>query len=94
MTRFALCLILLATPLGASPIAEVLCGPSGDMRERLKRDHRATLTATGLRSPESVIEVWTGEEGNWTLVMAYSDGRRCIVAMGESWELTLPPNPA
>lgn len=87
-------LALLACPAPAaawSPLAEVICAPRPAMVERLERDRRARLQATGLRDGETVLEVWASDGGGWTLVQSYADGRACIVAMGEHWDMPRPP---
>ncbi len=97
MTRLLLCLAFFATPALSNPIAEVICGPSDQMRERLTQEFGETLEGRGLRDPDSVMEIWSSDDrGTWTLVIAYTDGRRCIVAMGESWDRPIPAtdNPA
>ena len=40
----------------------------------------------GLRGPEQVMELWTGADGDWTLVVTYASGTSCIVAMGQDWQ--------
>ena len=76
-----------ASPAPAtSPIAEVICAPTERMQARLTRQFGERRTASGLRSPDEVMEVWTDAEGGWTLVMRYAHGTSCIVAMGEHWE--------
>lgn len=85
----------LSTPASAqSPISDIVCAPSDEMRQRLTRDHGATLSGTGLRDAESVVELWSSERGDWTLVVSYATGLRCIVAMGEAWDMIAPPDPA
>ncbi|WP_085792113.1 hypothetical protein [Roseivivax jejudonensis] len=89
MTRTLLLLPLLAAAApapAASPIAEVVCAPKAAMTERLTRQFGAERHATGLRSPEEVMELWRAEDGDWTLVMTYASGRSCIVAMGQHWD--------
>ena len=78
----------------ASPIADVLCEPGPRMTERLTQRHGATLTSTGLRNPEEVVELWTDAQGDWTLVVTYAHGTSCIVAMGEHWTPQIPTDPA
>lgn len=72
-----------------SPIAEVICAPRAEMVDRLRRTFGANIAATGLRDMETVMEVWTSTAGRWTLVQSYADGRMCILAMGEAWEMPL-----
>jgi hypothetical protein len=79
---------LLATPAAAtSPIAEVICAPRGEIVSQLTRLSGATMTGMGLRDVETVMEIWTSPRGDWTLVQSYSDGRACILAMGEAWDM-------
>jgi hypothetical protein len=82
-------LLGLAGPVAAeSPIAEVLCLPREELLMRLKG---AELAGSGLRDEEAVLEVWSGQAGDWTLVQSYANGLACILAMGEAWEAVVPP---
>ena len=82
--------VFLAGAAGASPIAEVICADGEDMTRRLTLEFGETQHAMGLRGPGQVMEIWTAEDGDWTLVLRYSTGMACIVAMGEHFEtLTL-----
>lgn len=77
---------LSASPLAArSPIAEIICEPTPVLEERLSRQYHAQRTASGVRSPEQIMEVWTRDSGDWTLVLRYATGTSCIVAMGDHW---------
>lgn len=85
-------LLLAPGPAAAwSPLGEVVCAPRPAMVERLERDQRATLRATGLREGGTLIEVWAAEDGGWTLVQSYAGGTACIVAMGADWDQARPP---
>lgn len=88
--------LLSAMPaMAASPIAEVICAPSHEMATRLKLQMGEAKVATGLRSPEEMMEMWSSSQsGNWTLVMTYASGESCIVAMGEHFLDTRPQDPA
>lgn len=93
--RLTLCLLLLPLPLAAqSPIAEVICAPRTEMTQRLSLQYGARLAGQGVRNLEMVMEVWTTPRGDWTLVQSYTDGRACIVAMGEAWEAMAEVDPA
>ncbi|WP_238840608.1 hypothetical protein [Roseobacter cerasinus] len=54
------------------------------MRHRLETRYRAHRAWAGLRGPDEVMELWENAEGEWTLIITYADGKRCIVAMGEA----------
>ena len=88
MVRSLLFCLLLASPIVAqSPIAHMLCEPTRKMQQKLSRQLGETRRATGLRSPDQMMEVWKGAQGSWTLVLRYASGTSCIVAMGEHWEV-------
>jgi hypothetical protein len=88
-------LLLVPWPATAeSPIAEVLCAPRDEIVARLRGQFGAEVAGSGLRSEEAVIEVWAAPDGDWTLVQTYLNGQACILAMGEAWDMPLPPPPA
>lgn len=64
------------------PIAEILCAPTAQMRQRLETEFGAERAWQGLRTPDQIMELWEDRRGVWTLVIAYANGRVCIVAMG------------
>ena len=77
----------------ADPIAQVICAPSEQMMTRLSGRMGSERIATGLRSPEELVEIWTDAQGDWTMVITYSTGKSCIVAMGEHWTEVAAQNP-
>lgn len=94
--RLTLGLSLLATlpATAGTPIAEVLCAPRDEMVQRLMVQYGARLAGLGVRNVEMVMEVWTDPRGDWTLVQSYTDGKSCILAMGEAWEMLPVPEPS
>ncbi len=98
MTRWFLtsALLVLApfTVQAASPIAEVICAPSPDMDAKLKSQFGAKRQASGIRSPQQVMEIWTAQNGDWTMIVRYAAGTSCIVAMGDHWVQAEAENPA
>lgn len=87
MLRWMLPLLLIAPQAwAASPIAEVLCENREVMEKRLTARMGSERQAMGLRGPEQVMELWTGANGDWTLVVTYASGTSCIVAMGQDWQ--------
>lgn len=79
--------------LATNPIAEVLCEPTGRLHDKLMTRMGGMKTATGIRSPEQIMEIWTDRSGGWTLVMTYASGTSCIVAMGDDWAPVAPKEP-
>lgn len=73
------------------PIANLLCAPQAQMKDKLTNQFRSQRAGKGLRSPEQVMELWHDpKRGDWTLVISYATGVSCIVAMGEYWDMTEP----
>lgn len=81
-------LALSAPAMAQTPIAEVICAPRAEILSRLQG---ATITGSGLRDAEAVLEVWAKASGDWVLVQSYANGTACILAMGEAWESVTPP---
>ncbi len=77
-----------------SPIAEVLCEPTQRLHDKLKGQFRSERVATGMRGPEQIMEVWSSERGDWTMVVTYAAGTSCIVAMGQDWHTHAEDKPA
>lgn len=72
-------------------IGEILCGAQDEIHAKLTRQFGVVKSGAGLRGPEAVMEIWTNpENGDWTLVQSYVEGRACILAMGEYWERVAP----
>lgn len=89
MWRRLTLLLACATPAAAqSPIAEVICFPRAELEQRMTG---AEVSGSGLRDSETVLEIWTKASGDWTLVQSYANGTACILAMGEAWEVVIPP---
>ncbi|MEO1679249.1 MAG: hypothetical protein AAFU80_13945 [Pseudomonadota bacterium] len=78
----ALAIQVQAVHANPGPIAQILCAPSAEMRDKLRGQFGADRIWQGLRSPDEVVELWEDERGDWTLVIAYANGNVCIVAMG------------
>lgn len=88
-------LIMGGTPaLATSPIADILCAPTHDLTQKLTHQYGEQRFARGTQGPDQVMEVWTDDRGDWTLVITYATGTSCIVAMGENWDRVQAENPA
>ena len=100
MRRQASSLVLAAAVTGASPasavspIADILCESSHTLTQKLSRQFGESRFARGTQGPDQLIEVWTDDSGDWTLVVTYASGTSCIVAMGENWDVVQADNPA
>ena len=97
---YASCALCMAMTLAAgtarasNPIAEILCESTDRMHQKLIRQFGEQLQGWGTRSPDEVMQIWTDDRGDWTLVVTYATGTSCIVAMGKNWEGVQADNPA
>jgi hypothetical protein len=83
--------ITLSLPtLAQARMPDVSCDDSTRMTERLTRVLGAERMGSGLRDPDTMLEVWvTARNGDWLIVQNYANGTSCIVAMGEHWQGSL-----
>ncbi|MEM9435769.1 MAG: hypothetical protein AAGA15_01910 [Pseudomonadota bacterium] len=85
--------LALASPSSAA-LSDVSCDDRARMTDTLTQTLQAERRGTGLRDPETTLEVWVSPtNGDWIIVQHYATGTSCIVALGEYWEAPLP-NPA
>ncbi|MEO1110076.1 MAG: hypothetical protein AAFX90_19355 [Pseudomonadota bacterium] len=80
--------------IAKNPIAEILCEPTQRLHDKLQTQFRSARIATGMRGPEQIMEVWSSDRGDWTMVVTYATGTSCIVAMGQDWYSHAEDKPA
>lgn len=83
MTIMAAAVVALFAPAAAQ--AQLACAPRADLIESLAQKYGEQLTSGGLSGPDMLVEIWTGEEGSWTILMTYASGTSCIMAAGQNW---------
>lgn len=90
MFRRLILILSLSTVLpiaSQAKMADVSCDDTTRMTQTLTKVLGAERRGTGLRDPETMLEVWvTRTSGDWVIVQTYANGTSCIVAMGEHWE--------
>ena len=85
-------LFMAAPALASSQIAEVICDTREAMLMRMERTHGAERQGWGIRGSNALLEIWSIPlTGDRTLVQSYANGRPCIIAMGEGWEMLVDP---
>ena len=84
---------LLSTPTAAH--AQAACGPRAVLVERLAERFDERPIAMGLTNDGGVLEVFVSPGGTWSFLLSLPQGRTCLVASGDSWEIQpVPPPPA
>lgn len=88
MRLFLLPLILVLAPaMALANLSDVSCDDSARLTHTLTDVLHAERQGTGLRDPDTFLEVWvTRHNSEWLIVQNYANGTSCIVAMGEHWE--------
>lgn len=86
LTYSGVALFLSASIALSDPIAQLICAPKDRMEKKLRLQYGSTPEGMGMRGPSEIMEIWTDKGGDWTLVISYSSGQSCIVAMGEDWQ--------
>lgn len=62
-----------------------VCDAYQSVVEILKRDHNEKSKALGMSNTGAIIELFTSEDGTWTIVMTMPDGQSCLMAVGSKW---------
>lgn len=90
---FAFTLASILAPVQANA-AE--CGKSEKVIAFLGKKYNEQLKAMGLVSNKGFMQLFVAESGTWTVVLTTPEGISCIVAAGDSYEVTpvakLEPN--
>lgn len=91
MIRLALALLLVAFPAFAQQ--RQLCAPRAALLEKLAADFGETAHASGIDGGGNLMEILTGPNGTWTLLIVRADKVACIVGSGEGWLVYEPTVP-
>ena len=67
--------------------APAKCGDRDKIIKVLRKDYKEAPLAMGLSQKSTeAFEIFTSEEGSWTVMMTMSNGTTCIMAAGHSWQ--------
>ncbi|MCD6070324.1 MAG: hypothetical protein K0S42_840 [Microvirga sp.] len=76
------------TAIGTSPAsAQSACGPGEQLVKLLADQYKEDPVGMGLSQPGQILEVFASSNGSWTMVMTMPDGRACLIAAGDNWEM-------
>jgi len=67
--------------------AQLFCGKRKEMVARLDETFRERRIGYGLAGSTMIVEVFVSARGTWTMLMTDIEGRSCIVAAGDGWEI-------
>ena len=87
--------VILALVLSTPAMAQTTCAPISAVMETLKSRYGEVPQATGLVSSGTLAITFANPaKGNWTLVLVSPDGKACLVAAGENFEIAPQGDPA
>jgi hypothetical protein len=76
------------TAVATSPAsAQSACGPREQLVKLLADQYKEDPVGMGLSQPGQVLEVFASSNGSWTMVMTMPDGKACMIAAGDNWEM-------
>ena len=79
-------LLALALATNCTPAAAQLrCGPRADLIELLAINYDEHQIGRGLENGGSILEIYTSDQGTWTMIRTYPNGVSCFVNDGAHW---------
>ncbi|MXQ12529.1 hypothetical protein [Microvirga makkahensis] len=78
---------LLLIPAESSAQAQASCGPRHELVKLLADRYKEDPVGIGLSQPGQVLEVFASQAGTWSMVMTMPDGKACLIAAGDNWEM-------
>jgi hypothetical protein len=73
--------------LSSETSAQASCGPRGQLVKLLADHYKETPIGIGLAQPGQVLEVFASQGRSWSMVMTMPDGKACLIAAGDNWEM-------
>ena len=78
--------LITATLASAPAQAQMICGQHTDVISKLKNNYEEQPVGMGLSTDGGLIEIYSSENGTWTILTTRPSGVACLVAAGDSWE--------
>lgn len=79
------------TALTGPAEAQELCLIRDDAIDNLAKQYGEEIAGRGLSGDgQAMVELLTGQNGNWTIVITDVNGRSCVIGTGEAWTAVEP----
>jgi len=87
LNRIMWCLAFTSPLLGLTTpsYANSVCENRESIVVKLQEMYNESHVASGLESGSKMVEIWTGENGSWTILITRASGISCVVASGNNW---------
>lgn len=66
-----------------------VCGQRTVLVERLLSEFKENQAAVGTLHESAILEVFVSDQGTWTILATGTDGRSCVLAAGQDFEIAL-----
>jgi hypothetical protein len=86
LAPIVICSAMVALGL-SSATAQTSCGPREQLVKVLAERYEENPVGIGLAQPGQVVEIFASSSGSWTMLMTMPDGKACLIAAGENWEM-------
>jgi hypothetical protein len=81
-------ILAIVAPLAIAPAsAQTQCGPRQEVVKSLGDRFKEAPVGMGMTQPGQVLELFASKTGSWTMVITNADGRSCLLAAGENWDM-------
>ena len=70
--------------------AQGVCDDRADIVATLELAYGERKAAVALSGSGGLVELYTADDGSWTLLYTVPDGLTCLLAAGEAWESWAP----
>jgi hypothetical protein len=67
--------------------AQLVCDGHDDLAAWLAETFREQRVGYGVAGTAMIVELFASPRGTWTMLLTDVNGRSCIVAAGEGWEV-------
>jgi len=57
------------------------------LRQPVAGQYKEGAGGMGLAQPGQAMEVFASSHGSWTMVLTMPDGKACMIATGDNWEM-------
>ncbi len=78
-----------ATAAAQQPI----CGARADFVRQLAEKYQEAPVGRGVNKRGYMVELFTSEDGTWSIMVSQANGFSCLVNVGEGWRNLDPPGP-
>lgn len=75
-------------------IALLSCMPTENAYGKMTAEWSEQRLIMGMSRTGGIVEMWTGKDGAWTLVLTMPDGQSCLIDVGEGAMIVPQGDPA